>query len=323
MAVVLVTGMSGTGKSAALAELARRGHRVVDTDDGGYAVEVPSSDAGGSEQVWLEDRIQALLDRHEHGVLFVSGCVANQGRFSARFDAVVLLSAPAEVILERVATRSTNDFGKSAAQRERILHDLATIEPLLRAGATAEIDTRSPLDEVADTLERIADAPSANRRRSVLLRQLPDGDVLGALARERLAPPPRPALAQRHPGEARHQVELGRPHVAERHRVQLELAVDDPVVVGDQALRRDVVLVEAEPRGVDVERADGLARRKPLELGDADLDHEAPARLEVRGDVAEARDLLVLGRQVHDRVEDEVRDGERPLDARSWRSRRS
>lgn len=32
MAVVLVTGMSGTGKSTALAELERRGYDVVETD---------------------------------------------------------------------------------------------------------------------------------------------------------------------------------------------------------------------------------------------------------------------------------------------------
>ena len=37
--VVLVTGMSGTGKSTALVELARRGHRVVDTDYGGWTEE--------------------------------------------------------------------------------------------------------------------------------------------------------------------------------------------------------------------------------------------------------------------------------------------
>jgi len=156
VAVVLVTGMSGTGKSAVLVELARRGHRVVDTDDGGYAEAVPSGDDGGWEQLWREDRIDALLDRHKDGVLFVSGCVANQGTFYPRFDAVVLLSAPADVILERVATRETNDFGKSDDERERILHDLATFEPLLRAGATAEIDTRAPLDDVVNRLERIA-----------------------------------------------------------------------------------------------------------------------------------------------------------------------
>jgi dephospho-CoA kinase len=157
VAVVLVTGMSGTGKSTALVELARRGHRVVDTDYSGYAEAVPASDEGEWEQLWREDRIAALLDQHEQGALFVSGCVANQGKFYPRFDAVVLLSAPADVLLERVATRETNDFGKSDGERDRILCDLATFEPLLRAGATAEIDTRAPLDKVVDALERIAD----------------------------------------------------------------------------------------------------------------------------------------------------------------------
>jgi broad-specificity NMP kinase len=157
VAVVLVTGMSGTGKSAALAELARRGHRVVDTDYGGYSEEVPSSDAGGSEQLWREDRIDALLDEDDDGALFISGCVSNQGTFYPRFDAVVLLSAPADVIFERMASRETNEFGKSDAERDRILDDLAKVEPLLRTGATAEIDTRVPLDEVVDALERIAD----------------------------------------------------------------------------------------------------------------------------------------------------------------------
>ena len=68
------------------------------------------------------------------------------------------MSAPAKVILERVSARQTNNFGKSEAEQDRFLSDLATFEPLLRVGATAEIDTRAPLDAVADALERIADA---------------------------------------------------------------------------------------------------------------------------------------------------------------------
>jgi dephospho-CoA kinase len=150
MTVVLVTGMSGTGKSAALAELDRRGHRVVDTDYGDW------TDESGPERLWREDRIGALLEGQEDGTLFVSGCVANQGTFYPRFDAVVLLSAPEDVILERVASRGSNDFGKAAEDRERIVRDLAEVEPLLRAGTTAEIDTRAPIREVADELERIA-----------------------------------------------------------------------------------------------------------------------------------------------------------------------
>ena len=151
MTVVLVTGMSGTGKSAALAELERRGYRVVDTDYGGWTEGEP-----GSERLWREDRMEALLDEHDEGVLFISGCADNHGTFYPRFDAVRLLSAPAEVILERIANRESNEFGKDAAERDLILHDLAAFEPLLRAGATAEIDTRAPLEEVVDALERIA-----------------------------------------------------------------------------------------------------------------------------------------------------------------------
>ena len=122
---------------------------LVDTDYGGWI-------EGEPEPLWREDRIRELLDERGDETLFISGCVANQGRFYDRFDAVVLLSAPADVILERVAVRSTNDFGKTDAERDRIVSDLAAVEPILRRGATAEIDTRAPLAEVVNALERIA-----------------------------------------------------------------------------------------------------------------------------------------------------------------------
>lgn len=147
MSHILLTGMSGTGKSSALAALAARGYAVVETDVSGWEVDVG---------VWDEDRITALLDAHVDRTLFVSGTVSNQGRFYPRFDAVVLLSAPAAVILERVATRTTNDYGKSAEQRALILEHLADVEPLLRATATHEIITTISLGEVVERLLRIA-----------------------------------------------------------------------------------------------------------------------------------------------------------------------
>lgn len=155
MPAVLVTGMSGTGKSTVLAELARRGHRVVDTDEDGWSADVTTA-AGGVERLWREDAIAELLADPSPTPLFISGCVANQGRFSPRFDAVVLLSVPEAVLLQRIASRRTNDFGKAEAERSRILRDLHEVEPLLRSGATAEIDTRRPVDEVADLIESAA-----------------------------------------------------------------------------------------------------------------------------------------------------------------------
>ena len=149
---ILVTGMSGTGKSSALAELARRGFRTVDTDEPGWTVE----DAEGGRW-WDERRIRALL-AGEGPTLYVSGTVTNQGRFYDRFDAVVLLSAPGEVLLERIEARATNDYGKSPAHRELILAHLREVEPLLRATCTHEIDARRPLADVVDRLVEIGQA---------------------------------------------------------------------------------------------------------------------------------------------------------------------
>jgi hypothetical protein len=94
----------------------------------------------------------ALLDGHTDGALFVAGCKTNQGALYPRFEHVVLLSAPASVLLARVAARTTNPYGQDPATRALILRDLAEVEPLLRATATAEIDATAPLEFVARRL---------------------------------------------------------------------------------------------------------------------------------------------------------------------------
>jgi dephospho-CoA kinase len=159
MSVVLITGMSGTGKSTVLAELARRGLRTVDTDDHGWSQEVPASDGEGLEQVWHERRIALLLDEPRPGPLVLSGTASNQGRFYDRFDAVVLLSAPVAVLLERIRQRTTSDFGKRPEERQRILRDVEDVEPLLRASCSVEIDARRSVVEIADEIEAIARRP--------------------------------------------------------------------------------------------------------------------------------------------------------------------
>jgi hypothetical protein len=113
------------------------------------------------EPQWREDRIDALIAEHERSgqPLFIAGTVWNQDKFYPRFDEVVLLSAPMAVMLDRIAHRDTNPFGKTDEERDRIVADTAEVEPLLRSSATAEIDTRTPLAEVVDQLAALAGPP--------------------------------------------------------------------------------------------------------------------------------------------------------------------
>ena len=157
MARVLVTGMSGVGKSTALVALQELGHHVVDTDWPGWSREILAEDGTLVEQLWREDRMAALLSETRDAHLFVSGCTANQVAFYDRFDAIVLLATSLEVVFGRVAARTGNPYGKSVAERAQIEEHVATVEPLLRRGATHEIDASRPLVEVVETLVEIAD----------------------------------------------------------------------------------------------------------------------------------------------------------------------
>ncbi len=160
---VLLTGMSGTGKSTVIEELAARGYKAVDTDYDGYShlVDVPEDELTGldpgQDWVWREDRIQELLATEDAEVLFLCGTSPNQGAFYPRFDHIVLLTAPADVMVERLTSRTNNPYGKRPEEIERALLLKDEIEPLLRRGATHEIDTSMPLDQVVTEVLRVAE----------------------------------------------------------------------------------------------------------------------------------------------------------------------
>ncbi|HZN75183.1 MAG TPA: AAA family ATPase [Micromonosporaceae bacterium] len=157
---VLLTGMSGTGKSTVIEELAARGYRAIDTDYDGLTelVDVPDDDptslTPGQDWLWREDRIQELLSTDDVDLLFLSGCAPNQVSFYPQFDHIILLTAPAPVIAARLTTRTNNPYGKRPHELARVLHLQQTIEPLLRPAADLEIDTSAPVARVVATILR-------------------------------------------------------------------------------------------------------------------------------------------------------------------------
>ncbi|MGH8594458.1 MAG: AAA family ATPase [Gammaproteobacteria bacterium] len=98
------------------------------------------------------DRIRDLLATEDADQLFVSGCASNMSQFYGQFDLIVLLSAPADVIVERLAARTNNPYGKHPDELARVHGYIATVEPLLRTRATHEIDTSVPVDEVVASI---------------------------------------------------------------------------------------------------------------------------------------------------------------------------
>jgi dephospho-CoA kinase len=144
--------MSATGKSSVARELAARGFKAIDTDDG-WSEPLPDG-----RQIWREDAIAALLATEDTDVLFVVGCEENQALFHARFDHIILLSAPPETLVHRLATRTSNSYGKAPGELARILDDIENAEPLLRRVADHEVRTTVPLAEVVTTILRLVDA---------------------------------------------------------------------------------------------------------------------------------------------------------------------
>jgi shikimate kinase len=148
----LITGMSGTGKSTVIAELGVRGFRAIDTDYDDWCHWATPPGETKQDWIWREDRMKDLLASATTDPVFISGCKSNQGKFYDRFEHIILLSAPVDVIVHRITTRFNNPYGKDSRELADVLGYIEAVEPLLRQGASLEIDTQISLDEVVDRI---------------------------------------------------------------------------------------------------------------------------------------------------------------------------
>lgn len=165
---VLITGMSGTGKSAVIGELAARGYDAHDLDTSEWSqwIEIDPSDSltpvRGKDWVWQEDRVRTLLLRPRSVPLFVSGCAQNMGCLFHLIDEIVLLSAPVVTMMERLAARPGGDYGSSEDDRRKVRELISTIEPQLRERASHEIDTQRSTAATVDAVLRAVLGPAAD-----------------------------------------------------------------------------------------------------------------------------------------------------------------
>jgi dephospho-CoA kinase len=144
---VLITGMSGTGKSTLVRELRMRGFAAYDAEDDGFAEPRTEGRWG-----WNAAQVTELLDRSRDQLLFFAGCSEEQAELP--FDYRVLLTAPEEVLVDRLSKRANNSYGRSEQELSQVLADLAEIEPLLRRSADLVLVTTESSARIADCLLR-------------------------------------------------------------------------------------------------------------------------------------------------------------------------
>ena len=166
MTRILITGLSGVGKSAVVAALNGAGHWAVDADDAPWSMWIdvePDDDTPGTpvepgrDWVWNPNQMGKLLADAAGGVLFVAGTSPNMGQFRSRFDRIILLTAPAAVMADRLRTRTNNSYGQREHEVQRAVDLIESVEPLLREVADVEIDTSRPLAAVVAEIVDIAE----------------------------------------------------------------------------------------------------------------------------------------------------------------------
>lgn len=72
-----------------------------------------------------------------------------------RCSTICVSALPLSVLLERVAQRTNNPYGKTPEQQDEVRRYLHEVEPLLKRGAGLHLDGRLPVADFADEVETL------------------------------------------------------------------------------------------------------------------------------------------------------------------------
>jgi len=133
---ILITGITGSGKSAVCDELKKSGYKAYDIEiieglfnliDKKTGKIVNDYDNKNLEWVkrhdWMYDKnkLQEVVHKNTKGVVFYCGTAANLDELLFLFDKIFLLKVGPEVLCKRLSTRTSNDYGRNPKVQEWVL----------------------------------------------------------------------------------------------------------------------------------------------------------------------------------------------------------
>lgn len=167
MTLVWVTGNSGTGKSTVGGVLRARGYVALDADDDGFSrwidratgevvVDPPDPVPGG----WLDrygwaivrERVEALAEESRSRIAFLCGSAENEADVLDLFDMTVCLLIDEDTLRHRLATRTTNTFGRHPEELAAALKWNPLMRSLYEGRGATVVDASRPLPEVVGSV---------------------------------------------------------------------------------------------------------------------------------------------------------------------------
>lgn len=172
MGLIYVTGPSGAGKSTVRQELVKLGYEAHDTDEdgmsdwynieGGKLVQRPSESKRSTD--WYDKhaylispiRVKALAGKAINKPIFLCGIPANDLELAEYYDKVICLVIDEETMKQRIASRDTNDFGKSPDELKLMLYWHGKMLERYKDFGAIMIDASQPLEFVVkDILDKL------------------------------------------------------------------------------------------------------------------------------------------------------------------------
>ncbi len=167
MSAVMITGISGAGKTTIAAVLARRSLASIDADGdlllsrfvnrAGAVVELPAAPdfawiaRHGWE--WNPARLDELIRAAAPATLYVCGGAANELELAGHFTHIVLLEIDEPTMLEPLDAPSRhNGWGRTGNTREQLRRELRGYQDRLRSSGAIPINATQPLDQVVDAV---------------------------------------------------------------------------------------------------------------------------------------------------------------------------